>query len=141
MTKKQFKVHAEGYQDTDDMGYAIAPPVTYYHVGNSEIGFNFDTEREAKMLCEAWNKLVEENEQLEKENNKLKKETNELKQQFILLLKKLGKKNVQCSFCEHGEHYSELVDGYYEPRFICHKKGQEYTQRSFCEDWKIKVKE
>lgn len=71
--------------------------------------------------------------------SKLKKENEQLKQQFILLLKKLGKKNVQCSFCEHGEHYSELVDGYYEPRFICHKKGQEYTQRSFCEDWKIKV--
>ena len=53
MTEKQFKVHVEGYQDTDDMGYAIAPPVIYYHVGNSEIGFNFDTEREAKMLCEA----------------------------------------------------------------------------------------
>ena len=193
MTEKRFKVHAEGYQDTDDMGYAIALLVTYYHVGNSEVGFNFDTEREAKMLCEAWNKLVEENEQskmmiatlrnivlengdleqenkelkfqcnllqeqanefhrgarenanqvgkLKKENKELKKETNELKQQFILLLKKLGKKNVQCSFCEHGEHYSELVDGYYEPRFICHKKGQEYTQRSFCEDWKIKVKE
>lgn len=77
---------------------------------------------------------------LEKENKELKKENNELKQQFILLLKKLGKKNVQCSFCEYGEHYSELVRGYYEPRFICHKKGQEYTQRSFCEDWKIMVK-
>ena len=64
MTEKRFKVHAEMYQDTDDMGYAIAPPVTYYHVGNSEIGFNFDTEKEAEMLCEAWNKLVEENEQL-----------------------------------------------------------------------------
>ena len=71
MTEKQFKVHAEGYQDTDDMGYAIAPPVTYYHVGNSEIGFNFDTEREAKMLCEAWNKLVEENEQLKSRINDL----------------------------------------------------------------------
>jgi len=95
-------------------------------------------------------KLKEENEQLkssdtitdlETEIMKLKQENEQLKQQFILLLKKLGKKNVQCSFCEHGEHYSELVDGYYEPRFICHKKGQEYTQRSFCEDWKIMVKE
>jgi len=96
------------------------------------------------------NNLCEENEQLkssdtitdlETEIMKLKQENEQLKQQFILLLKKLGKKNVQCSFCEHGEHYSELVDGYYEPRFICHKKGQEYTQRSFCEDWKIMVKE
>lgn len=76
MTEKRFKVHAEEYQDTDDMGYAIAPPVTYYHVGNSEIGFNFDTEKEAEMLCEAWNKLVEENEVLKKENQQLKQTLN-----------------------------------------------------------------
>lgn len=63
---KRFKVHAEEYQDTDDMGYAIAPPVMYYHVGNSEIGFNFDTEKEAEMLCEEWNKLVDENESKDK---------------------------------------------------------------------------
>ena len=89
MTEKQFKVHAEEYQDTDDMGYAIAPPVIYYHVGNSKIGFNFDTEKEAKMLCEAWNKLVEENEQSKMmiatlrnivlENEDLEKENKELK--------------------------------------------------------------
>lgn len=64
---KRFSVHAEEYQDTDDMGYAIAPPIISYHVGNSEIGFNFDTEREANMLCEAWNKFVEENKQLKEE--------------------------------------------------------------------------
>lgn len=63
---KRFKVHAEEYQDTDDMGYAIAPPVMHYHVGNSEIGFNFDTEKEAEMLCEEWNKLVDENESKDK---------------------------------------------------------------------------
>ena len=74
MTEKQFKVHAEEYQDTDDMGYAIAPPVIYYHVGNSKIGFNFDTEKEAKMLCEEWNKLVKENELIKQENKELKKQ-------------------------------------------------------------------
>ena len=107
----------------------------------AELNELHEENEQSKMMIATLRNIVLENEDLEKENNKLKKETNELKQQFILLLKKLGKKNVQCSFCEHGEHYSELVDGYYEPRFICHKKGQEYTQRSFCEDWKIKVKE
>ena len=78
MTEKRFEVHVEGYQDTDDMGYAIAPPVVYYHVGNSKIGFNFDTEREAKMLCEAWNNLVKENNELIIENSELKKRLEDL---------------------------------------------------------------
>ena len=101
---KRFKVHAEEYQDADDMGYAIAPPVMYYHVGNSEIGFNFDTEKEAEMLCEEWNKLVDENESKDKaiaslddcqknqshslnrlsmENKELKKENGELQQELF----------------------------------------------------------
>lgn len=65
--KKRFTVIQEEYQDTDDMGYAIAPPLSYYYASNSEIGFNFDDEREANRFADYINQIIDENKELKQQ--------------------------------------------------------------------------
>ena len=83
MTYERFTIYHEAYQDTDDMGRAIAPPFDFYIVGNSKISFNFDNEEEANRLMVFVNDLINENDVL-KQQTKTKyivnKQYEELKQ-------------------------------------------------------------
>ena len=74
--------------------------------------------------------------------NELAKENEQLKEQFVSIFSKLGKKNLQCEFCEYGDFYTEydnhgkdITHG-----FRCKKgHGDYYLCSEVCYDWKIKV--
>lgn len=76
--------------------------------------------------------------------NELYDENQKSKELFLLILKKLGRTNIQCDFCKFGEFYE-----YYENHgkditheFICHKNHGNYAHTiSLCPDWEIEVKE